>query len=284
MLFAHLSDVHLPLTQPKLTELLHAKSFLSFLSWHHKRKKKHLLSATDLLVADLKAQNPDHICLTGDLVNSAFSSELVQAKAWLQSLNMSEKISFVPGNHDALTKKAYRQKEHYFGPWMNPEDGGKTFPYLQVKGGVAFIGVDTAIPTLPILSQGEVGQEQCAKLDTILKETGAKGLFRVVMIHHPPLPGQTAWKRKLIDAPALKNLLVKHKVELVLHGHEHKPTYVHLEDVGTKVFGAASSSLMDFNKKRFPQYCLFDVSGGKLNKITRRVYLPEEGKFVEKDC
>ena len=46
----------------------------------------------------------------------------------------------------------------------------------------------------------------------------AEGLFRVVLIHHPPLVGQAAPVRGLRDAPQLEGILDRHGAEIVLDG------------------------------------------------------------------
>ena len=54
------------------------------------------------------------------------------------------------------------------------------------------------------------------------------GLFRVVLIHHPPLRVQAGWHRGLRDAGKFKKLLQQHGAELVLHGHNHEQTVLEL--------------------------------------------------------
>ena len=48
-----------------------------------------------------------------------------------------------------------------------------------------------------------------------------RGLFRLVLIHHPPLPGQADAARGLRDAGDLKAVLQHGAPELVIHGHNH---------------------------------------------------------------
>ena len=68
---AHLSDPHLPpLPQPRLIELA-GKRALGYLNWTRNRHKYHRREVLDVLVSDLQAQSPDHIAVTGDLVNLA---------------------------------------------------------------------------------------------------------------------------------------------------------------------------------------------------------------------
>src|SRR5215470_17185238 len=66
---AHLSDPHLPpLPEPRASELA-GKRVLGYLNWRRNRHKYHRREVLDALVSDLRAQSPDHIAVTGDLVN-----------------------------------------------------------------------------------------------------------------------------------------------------------------------------------------------------------------------
>jgi 3',5'-cyclic AMP phosphodiesterase CpdA len=58
----------------------------------------------------------------------------------------------------------------------------------------------------------------------ILDRLRRDGLFRVVLIHHPPLTGQGSTTRGLRDAAAFQRVLTSHGAELVLHGHDHRST------------------------------------------------------------
>ena len=73
---AHLSDPHLaPLPRPRLRELL-SKRGLGYINWLRKRRAIHRAEVLAALVADLKAHAPDHIAVTGDLVNLSLSRRI----------------------------------------------------------------------------------------------------------------------------------------------------------------------------------------------------------------
>src|ERR1700728_1431369 len=78
---AHLSDPHLPpLPAPRLRELA-GKRALGYLNWKRNRYKFHRRDVLDALVSDIRSQAPDHIAVTGDLVNLALEAEFVPARA-----------------------------------------------------------------------------------------------------------------------------------------------------------------------------------------------------------
>jgi 3',5'-cyclic AMP phosphodiesterase CpdA len=113
---------------------------------------------------------------------------------------------------------------------MAPDAAGQTFadedaeawPFVRVIGGVALVGVNSAVPTPPLMAWGLVGRAQLARLEPVLKRLGAAGLFRLVLIHHPPLRGQADPVRALRDAGDLETVLARAGAELVIHGHNHR--------------------------------------------------------------
>src|SRR4029079_12724459 len=77
---AHVSDVHLaPLPAPRPSELL-SKRGLGYLNWLRKRRAIHRADMLAALVADLKTRAPDHIAVTGDLVNLSLPSEFANGR------------------------------------------------------------------------------------------------------------------------------------------------------------------------------------------------------------
>jgi 3',5'-cyclic AMP phosphodiesterase CpdA len=98
---AHLSDPHLPpLPKPRLSELA-GKRVLGYVNWTRNRHKYQRREVLDALVADMKAQGPDHIAVTGDLVNLALEAEFAPARAWLEGVGPPDRVTTIPGNHDA---------------------------------------------------------------------------------------------------------------------------------------------------------------------------------------
>ena len=59
------------------------------------------------IVEAIKADKPDHLAVTGDLVNLALDAELELARLWLETLGRPEDVSVVPGNHDAYVPGAF---------------------------------------------------------------------------------------------------------------------------------------------------------------------------------
>jgi 3',5'-cyclic AMP phosphodiesterase CpdA len=175
----------------------------------------------DTLVSDLRAQTPDHVAVTGDLVNIALEAEFAPAQMWLESVGTPDRITIIPGNHDAYVRATQHRFAETFRNYLRGDDtpDGGTFPFVQRRGPLALIGVSSAVPTLPLMATGWLGQSQLDAFDRILAQLSTEQLFRVLLIHHP-LRSDSRTKR-LTDSPQLLALLKRHGVELVLHGHDH---------------------------------------------------------------
>ena len=251
---AHLSDPHLgPLPAARLSELLN-KRISGFLSWHLNRRRIHNTLALQLLLEDIKAHRPDHIALTGDLINISLPGEYENAFRWLTRLGRPDSITFVPGNHDAYIAKAWEAgvgmwSKYYAGDMRLPgvRGGGMSsqFPFVRLRRYVAIIGVSSARPTGIGMASGWLGSEQIEALRKALAETRQRGFFRILMVHHPPVPGLCPRRKSLLDCSELLSVLESEGAELVLFGHDHRQHYVELNSPHGQIhlFGVPSASL-----------------------------------------
>jgi 3',5'-cyclic AMP phosphodiesterase CpdA len=227
---AHLSDPHLgPLPSPRWRELL-GKRATGFINWRRKRRLIHRGDVLARIVADLKAQAPDHIAVSGDLVNISLPGEYLPALAWLSSLGSPHDVTLVPGNHDVYIRGAAGFPQLHWSRYMRGDDGAETaFPFLRRRGPLALIGLSSAVPTAPFMATGRLGGEQLARLAPTLDDCGRKGLFRVVMIHHPPISPPARRFKRLVDGADFSAVLARHGAELVIHGHDHQHSLIELK-------------------------------------------------------
>jgi 3',5'-cyclic AMP phosphodiesterase CpdA len=224
---AHLSDPHLP--PPPLPWRLGdiaSKRLLSRFAWRRKRRR-HARGVLDAVMADIAARSPDHVAITGDLINFATPEEFAAARAWLEGLGDPQNVTVSPGNHDAL---AARGAPKGFGPWRPwlGDGAGESFPHLRFRGPVAILNLSTAVPTALHLAQGALGADQLGRAAEMLAEAGAKGFYRVALIHHPPAQGAVARRKSLTDAGRLRAVFAAVGAELILHGHAHAATLTSL--------------------------------------------------------
>ncbi len=287
MRFAHCSDLHLAALEGiRLRDLL-GKRLVGYSSWHGGRKRRHRTEILTSLAADLKAQRPDHVLVTGDLTNLGLPREYRRARAFLEALGSPQAVTVVPGNHDAYVATPFATTLAQWWPYLRgdkapatpPDAGGlAAFPSLRIRANLAFIGLSSARPAPVGFATGAIGQPQLQALETLLQDTRAKGLVRILHLHHPPLAGAVAFHKRLVDAAALRQCLARAGVELVLHGHAHRFS---VETLATAtgiapVVGIASASASHSAGPHRAQYGLYQLEAtGHSLTFTPRHLTPE---------
>jgi 3',5'-cyclic AMP phosphodiesterase CpdA len=239
---AHITDPHLsPAPMPGFADL-RLKRVMGFINWKRGRERLNDMALLKRLVEDLRAQRPDHVAVTGDLVNIGMAAEFQRAALWMKTLGEPSDVSFVPGNHDAYVRASMPLLATTFAPWAR-SDGAQaskaTYPYLRVRGEIAIIGLSSAVPTAPLMATGKLGKTQIEAFAELLRQTGARGLARVVLIHHPPLSGVTPPLRGLSDAPAFERVVRDLGAEAILHGHIHRQAVRSLRSRAARTVGGA---------------------------------------------
>jgi len=249
---AHLSDVHLSPVRGFALRYLNVKRGLGYLNWQRSRRRVHQRPSLDLVVADLKAHQPDHIAVTGDLINLGLPAEYASALAWLHDLGPPDAVTVVPGNHDIYTVLRGDPGVARWADYMRADawgeqfaEGGRDgFPFVRRLGPAALIGLNSAVETPPFIAAGQLGEAQIAALARILDRLAQEGAARIVLIHHPPLSGQAPRLRGLRDAAQLERVLAEHGAELILHGHKHSDEHIDFawKRGGIPIVGIASGS------------------------------------------
>lgn len=266
---AHISDPHLgPLPQVRWRDLA-SKRVTGYVNWQRHRGKAMGSPALSQIMADLAAQKADHLAITGDLVNLGLEAEVVNARAWLESCGVPRDVSVVPGNHDAYVPGALARACKSWQPFISGDAPPKStapadmFPFLRVRGQVAIIGVSSAIATSPFLARGAFRSSQASRLAQILNDCGSRGLFRVILIHHPPVRGAAALHKRLFGIGLFQETVAAHGAELVLHGHTHYPTvnFIQGRDGKVPVVGVSSASQSPGSHMPAAGCNIFEISG-----------------------
>jgi 3',5'-cyclic AMP phosphodiesterase CpdA len=259
---AHLSDPHLaPLPAPRLGELAGKRAF-GYLNWTRNRKRFHRRDVLDAVVSDMQEQGPDHIAVTGDLVNLALEAEFAPARAWLESVGPPDRVTVIPGNHDAYVRATRHRFAEVFGSYLDNDEaraGGAPFPSLRRRGPLALVSVSSAVPTPPLMATGWLGRGQLDALERMLERLAAEQVFRVLLIHHPLRSDARA--KRLTDAPGLRALLRRHGVELVLHGHDHLHSIIWVDGPNGRIpaIGVPSASALAHGLHPAAAYNLFSI-------------------------
>jgi 3',5'-cyclic AMP phosphodiesterase CpdA len=259
---AHLSDPHLPpLPAARIRDLM-GKRALGYLNWTRNRHKYQRRDVLDALVSDMHGQAPDHIAITGDFVNLALEAEFEPARAWLEAVGSPDRVSIVPGNHDAYVRATQHHFPKTFANYLDGDDAsdhGGPFPFLRRRGPLALIGVSSAVPTPPLMATGWLGRNQLDALDRLLSRLSAEQLFRVLLIHHPLRSDSRA--KRLTDSGELRALLKQHGAELILHGHDHIHSTMWIDgpDGTIPAIGVPSASALAHGRYPAAAYNLFSI-------------------------
>jgi len=220
----------------------------------------------------------------GDLINRAESDvewqEWFEAGEWMNSMMPSVAV---PGNHEmAKNEDGSRRVSHHWRPqFAFPENGPEGLEeacYTLVYQGVRIIGMNS----------NEKPTEQAEWLDQVLTENKEKWV--VCTFHHPMF--STGKDRDNAELRAIwKPVLDKHRVDLVLQGHDHTygrtgldtpmghvnlSTGLNAADVfsgtvyvvsvsGPKMYGLQQHPFMPRRAENTQLYQIIHISGDKLH-------------------
>ena len=269
---AHLSDPHIgPIATPRLRELLNKRG-LGLINWYRKRHRHHHADVLAAIVRDMQAQSPDHIAVTGDLVNISLDTEFAARGALADERRHA-------GARDARAGQSRRLhpprlglggaalgRVHARRPPHPPAREGRRGAFPSCAGADRWrsIGLTTSLPTGPFMATGHLGGEQLARLAEILIGLAREPLFRVVLIHHPPIPNKRHYMKRLIDGPLFRALIAEHGAELVLHGHNHEQQLMWLDGPQGRIpaVGVPSASAIVSDHDEPAAYNLYQIDGG----------------------
>lgn len=267
--FIHCSDIHLlDLAGAQVGHFLN-KRLTGGVNLLLSRRRKHSHNLFDNIVAHAREFAVDRLVITGDLTNLALEPEFVLVRRKLQEVGLP--VTVIPGNHDTYTKGSARTRrfEAFLGEFMVGERDGHDYPFVQRFGDVALIGVSTAIPSLPLVAVGRVGDEQLSRLGKMLDQLAAEKLARVVLIHHPVLPGVAKPRHGLLDIDAFARMIKAHGAELILHGHEHRRIEGTLPgpNAPVPVHGVGSGTYLSQEPGKHGAFSLYTVAPGAITRV-----------------
>lgn len=288
---AHISDLHATPVRFEGGRDLMNKRLMAWLSWATKRSRVHSVAVLQALLEDVEYVDPDHIAVTGDLTNASSEREFAEAVPWLEGLGGPQRVSLVPGNHDAYVAMPRLRSWDLWASYLGSDsDLQAPFPALRVRDQVAIVGLNSAVPTAPFLASGRLGGEQLERLEKLLVDLAETSLCRVVLIHHPPVAGTVSPRRALRDAEAFRGVLRRSGADLVLHGHGHRSVFQSMQgpDGPIPVVGARSASYLGDDPEKLAQYHVYEIEPSP-NAATRfeirvevRGFDPSSGRFASK--
>ena len=227
MRIIHLTDPHLSSLDGVKLRSLRGKRLLGYQSWYRNRRHKYQRHALDKLVASVHTDAADLIIVTGDLVHIGLETEFTQARDWLEILGPPTRVRLVPGNHDCYHPSSWQAAHraysgylaHAPGSEFDSKDPQPGFPWVEQIDDITLIGANSAHPAPWWGAIGTLGDAQRARLAESL--AAHADAFRILALHHPPLPNSCSRRKALTDAQALQTVMQNGQPHITLHGHLH---------------------------------------------------------------
>ncbi|WP_437683185.1 metallophosphoesterase family protein [Sorangium sp. So ce131] len=308
MRIAHLSDLHLLSLEGAIPFRLLNKRLTGYINIRFRRRAVHKPHAVHAAAKEIRRLGVDHVVITGDVSNLALEREFVLVRSFLQrDLGLPpDRVSIVPGNHDAYTKGAHRSQRftQYFAPYLRSDlpldapareggrgadrDGaGSVFPFVHLRGPVAIIGLSTAWPRPPLVASGRIGAAQLRSLERVLAHPEVRRRTPIVLQHHP-LHNPASLTKTLLeglgDAAAEGRLLRQVSRGLLLHGHLHRRIHrkLHTDRGHIDAVGAASASLLHDSDEKMAGFNVYEIDdAGGIKGITSHRFVPGHDAFRE---
>src|SRR5690349_9402990 len=136
-------------------------------------------------LAEVRASGADHLVITGDLTEDGDPAQFeVLAEVLADSHLPPERITLVPGNHDA-----YDAADNYAaaleGP-LKPYAPTSTIGAPLAFRDVTLVPVSTAFHQSPLRSAGAIAKAELEDLQRLAKDPGLRGRPLVFVQHHQP--------------------------------------------------------------------------------------------------
>ncbi len=233
MRFAHISDLHFGSFALSPFQFF-SKRWLGNFNYLLRRRKEFAYDRLIALIDLFKKQGITHVIISGDLTVTARGIEFQMGKRFVQLLKKEGfKVFTIPGNHDHYTRRSYRRKRFYR---FFDSQFDKVCPfnlkehkvtYTQLGDRLWLLGLDTALATSFLSSQGDFSPEVEENLKKALKEIPQHD--QIILLNHFPFFHNDHVRKQLMRGPVLKEMVRKcPNILLYLHGHTHRQTVADL--------------------------------------------------------
>jgi len=220
---AHLTDLHL-VEDGYRERPLRRRARLSYLSFGRplapRGRRERALSA----LAEARAANPDHLLLTGDLTEDGQPAQFeALAEVLAESRIAPERITLVPGNHDAYSS-GHAFAEALAGPLKPFAETSRAGARIALRD-ATLVPVSTAFCQTVLRSAGGIDGDELTALIATAADPALAGKPLVFAQHHPPgrhYLGLMQWIDGIAEHRVLTELFARSPHLYVVHGHTHK--------------------------------------------------------------
>jgi 3',5'-cyclic AMP phosphodiesterase CpdA len=296
MRIAHFSDPHLLSLEGVPAHRFLNKRLTGWANLRLKRGSIHRATYVHAIAREITRLRIEHVVVTGDLTNLALEAEFALARRVLEeNLGLdAEHVTIVPGNHDLYTRGALVSQRFYsfFAPYMKSdlpelavEVGVGRFPVIKLRGPAAIIALSSAVPRLPFVAAGEIGNAQLEALARVLEHPEVARRTPIVALHHP-VHNPRSWLKTrlegLYDAHELVARMQHLARGMILHGHLHRRVQRPLATTSGRLHavGATSASLHHDEPERMAGFNLYQLDdAGRVARIEAHVFDPDASTF-----
>lgn len=271
MKLAHFTDIHI--THFPLSGDFAVKRMAAVVSYSLFGRGKHFAGSDQRiakLLADVDGQHVDHALCTGDLTGVSTEAEFdTVASLFGPRLQQPDRFTVIPGNHDRYVNGVDGLFAKHFGALSE----GARFPFAKNVGDLTIVAIDVTRPTSVVDSSGLCGEKQRGQLLEILTDASLKHRFVTLALHYGLLRAEGQRDKRshgLRDDLELMALIDREDVslDLVLHGHMHRPYVVKTKRRTIINPGSAT----DLHVKGFG-YHVYDIDPAAHRvRITRRAW------------
>ena len=220
---AHLTDLHL-VENNYAHRRFESRARLQYLSFGRPLAPAARGNRVAAALRAVRLRDVDHLLITGDLTEDGHPDQFeVLAELLAESRIPPERVTLVPGNHDAYIDtdgfaKALR------GPLRPYAAASSVATALRFRD-VTIVPVSTAFQQSPLRSAGAIASHELAALAGIATDPSLAGRPIVFAQHHPPgaafIP-LVQWLDGLTEHSALSDLFRRCPHLHVMHGHTHR--------------------------------------------------------------
>jgi Icc protein len=220
---AQLSDLHL-VEDHYQQRPLSTRARLSCLSFGRPIAARERRDRVARALAEVRASGVDHLIITGDLTEDGSPCQFeVLAEVLADSHIPAERITLVPGNHDAYDA-ADNYQAALDGP-LRPYAASSTISCPVVYRDVTLVPVSTAFHQSLLRSAGAIAPEELETLQRLVCDRAFAGRPLVLVQHHPPgrhfVPA-FQWVDGLLEHAVLSAMTLSTAHLHVVHGHTHR--------------------------------------------------------------
>lgn len=282
---AHIGDPHVFIGIENVKDLI-GKRITGYFNLLLSRGRKYNHEQFDIMLKKLESLDIDYVVIPGDIGCLGLKTEFELAKKYLSKTKFwPDKIILVPGNHDYYTTDSYKLnylKDSFPQIFISSKNTNTSFPIVKIFEDVAFIGLNSCLPTFPFLAYGIMDQKQLDNLKSILEQPYIKDKMIIFVIHHPPVFYDNKlkhWHRGFRNYDLFIDLLkMIGQNFMILSGHWHIRREYNLEpELKGKIFVAPSiSKVKGIEQLNKAGIFLYTIENKKLIKYEFLDYLGEK--------